>query len=84
MGVMKRKLKILAGSFVAEAVVYGALVTAYFFLVLHFLGGWLYDLFRNDRRTYALVALVLIVGQGYVLELVTRGLLRLIWPEGKE
>jgi len=30
-------------SFLGELVVYGILVTAYFFLVLHYLGGWLAD-----------------------------------------
>ena len=56
--------------------IYGALVVAYFFLVLHFLGGWLGDLYQGgDRRIYGLVALLLIICQGLLLETLTTGLL---------
>lgn len=65
-------------SFSIELVVYGALVVAYFFLVLHFLGDWLYHLFREERKTYAAMALLLIIGQGIVLEILTRALLGFI------
>lgn len=56
-------------------VIYCALVAGYFFAVLHFLGDWLQDLFLHHRKSYAVLALLLIVMQGVVLEAVTRCLL---------
>ena len=77
---MKRKPKISLPSVVLEFLVYGALVTGYYFLVLHFLGGWLNQLFQSDRQLYAGVALGLIIGQGILLEMLTRLLLTLVIP----
>jgi len=77
---MKRKPKISLPSVVLEFLVYGALVTGYYFLVLHFLGGWLNQLFQSDRRLYAGVALGLIIGHGILLEMLTRLLLTLVIP----
>jgi hypothetical protein len=65
-------------SFLIELVVYGILVTAYFFLVLHFLGDWLADLDRRSVRLYALLSIGLIIGQSVVLEWVTTSLFRLL------
>jgi hypothetical protein len=64
--------------FTVELPVYAGLVVAYFFLVLHFLGDWLYELFKENRKLYALAALALIIGQGVVLEFLTSALLQLI------
>jgi hypothetical protein len=64
-------------SFLAEMVVYGTLVTAYFFLVLHFLGGWLAHLDKQNVKLYALVSIALVIGQAVVLEWVTTFLFRL-------
>lgn len=64
-------------SFAIELALYGAAVTVYFFLVLHFLGGTLLNLYQEERQVYAFASLALIVGQGFVLEMLTRGLLRL-------
>jgi hypothetical protein len=75
---MKKEIKSMFKSFSIELVVYAVLVVGYFFLVLHFLGAWLYHLFREDRKTYAAMALLLIIGQGIVLEILTRALLGLI------
>jgi hypothetical protein len=75
---VKREILNIVKSFSVELVVYAALVLAYFFLVLHFLGNWLYHLFREERKTYAAMALLLIIGQGFLLENVTRALLGLI------
>ncbi|MDB6123299.1 MAG: hypothetical protein JWQ71_2292 [Pedosphaera sp.] len=75
---MKPEIKAVFKSFSIELVVYAVLVVGYFFLVLHFLGDWLYHLYHNERKTYAIVALALIIGQGIVLESLTRTLLRLI------
>ena len=65
-------------AFAVELVVYAVLVTAYFFLVLHFLGNTLYQLEHGHRWWYALVAISLIVGQAVLLESVTTFLLRII------
>ena len=59
-----------------ELPIYGLLVVGYFFLVLHFLAGWLGDLQANHTTTYALVSIALIIGQAVVLESVTTLLLR--------
>ena len=62
--------------FAMELVTYGLLVSGYFFVVLHFLGGALQDLYSTNRTTYAVVALALILGQGLILEALTTVLLR--------
>jgi len=62
--------------FLFELVTYGLLLTGYFLLVLHFLGGALQTLYSTSRTTYAVVALALIVGQGMLLEALTTVLLR--------
>jgi hypothetical protein len=74
-GNMRPEVESSLRSFLVEVVVYAALVTGYYFLVLHFLGGWLHQLFTTERRLYAVVALLLIIGQGMVLEMLTRLLL---------
>lgn len=80
-GEAKKSLRVFA----LELVVYAVLVSAYFFLVLHFLGDWLQALYHHDRKTYAAVALGLIVGQGIVLELLTSGLVALLgWRMDEE
>ena len=56
-------------AFLVELVVYAVLVVGYFFLVLHFLGGWLQQLEKHHVNIYALVAIVLIIGQAVVLEM---------------
>ena len=65
-------------SFVMELGVYAVFVFAYFFLVLHFLGGWLKHVFDQNKTTYAFVALGLIIVQGVGLEILTTALLRVI------
>ena len=65
-------------AFAIELAIYAALVVGYFFLVLHFLGGWLYQLEIHHRYAYAGVAILLIIGQAVVLENVTTLLLRII------
>lgn len=64
-------------SFLGELVVYGLLVVAYFFLVLHFLGGWLARLDKENLKLYALVSIALIIGQAVVLESITTLIFRL-------
>ncbi|MDQ6809026.1 MAG: hypothetical protein M3Z64_06315 [Verrucomicrobiota bacterium] len=70
--------KTLKAFFFIELPIYAVLVVAYFFLVLHFLAGWLKDLEQHHLTTYALVAIGLIIGQAVALESVTTGLLRLM------
>ncbi len=65
-------------SFLVELVVYAILVVGYFYLVLHFLGGWIKTVYDEDKTLYAIVALALMIGQGVVLEMVTSGLLKFI------
>ena len=66
------------GSFLVELAVYAIFVFAYFFLVLHFFGGWIKHLFHQNKTMYAFVALALIIVQGVALEMLTTGLLRVI------
>ena len=61
-----------------ELPIYGALVVGYYFLVLHFLADWLGRLHADHTTIYALVAIVLIIGQAVFLEWVTTLLLRLM------
>lgn len=65
-------------AFLVELVVYAAFVTGYFFLVLHFLSGWLQDLHLNHVTTYAVVTILLVIGQAVLLESITTWLLRLL------
>ena len=65
-------------AFAAELAIYAVLVTGYFFLVLHVLGGWLYRLETQHRVFYAVVAILLIAGQAVVLDAVTTVLFRLV------
>lgn len=64
--------------FAIELAIYAVLVTAYFFLVLHLLGNWLYRLDMQHRILYAVVALLLIVGQAIVLDAVVTLLFRFL------
>jgi hypothetical protein len=75
---MREKLKTVFMSFSIELPLYVFLVVAYAFFVLHFLGSWLFQLFKTERKVYAIVALALIIGQGFILEMVSRGLLGLV------
>ena len=79
---MKRDIEASTRAFLIEFVVYAALVALYYFLVLHFMGDWLWGLFKSERRTYAAVSLALIIGQGFLLEVLTRLLLSWIHPRG--
>jgi len=58
-------------SLAVEMTVYAILVTIYALSVLQFLRDPLVDIYSNHRTLYAIVALLLIVGQGVVLEAVT-------------
>ena len=75
---MKKEAAKTLRAFSIELAIYAVLVTAYFFLVLHLLGGWLYGLEIRHRYTYAVVAILLIIGQAVLLESLTTFLIRLI------
>jgi hypothetical protein len=75
---MKRIPATTLRAFLIELVLYAILVIGYFFLVLHLLGPWLYQLAAQHRYTYAGVAILLIIGQAVVLENLSTLLLRLI------
>ena len=75
---MKKESEKTLRSFAIELAVYAVLVTCYFFLVLHLLGDWLYQLESQHRYTYAIVALLLIAGQAVVLDALTTFLFRLV------
>jgi len=75
---VKRGIKSVIKSFSIEFLIYSVLVVGYFLFILQFLEGWLNQLFRQDRKMYAAMALLLIVGQGLILEALTRILARLV------
>ena len=75
---MKKETARTLRAFAIELVIYALLVVAYFFLVLHFLGAWLYQLESQHRYVYASVAILLMIGQAVVLQNVTTLLLRFI------
>ena len=75
---MKSESSATLRAFLVELAVYAVFVTGYFFLVLHYLSGWLQELHLHHVKLYALVAIVLIIGQAVLLESVTTGLLRLL------
>jgi Kef-type K+ transport system membrane component KefB len=65
-------------SFVAELLIYAVLVVAYFAFVLHYLSGWFKDLFDHDRRLFAIMALVIMIGQTVGLEIISSTLFWLL------
>lgn len=54
-----------------ELLIYGILVTLYFFFVLRYLGTPLVVLFNQRLYFYAFISLALIVAQGVLLERIT-------------
>ncbi len=77
---MKKGIGSSLRRFGLELAVYAGLVSLYYFLVLKFLGPWLYGLYQTDRHSYAGIALGLIIAQGFLLEILTRALLGWIKP----
>jgi hypothetical protein len=66
------------GWFLLELAVYACFVLAYFYLVLHFLGDWLKQVFVENKTLYAILALGLIVVQGVLLEMLTSAIFRVV------
>lgn len=75
---MKSKPILAARSFLIELVVYAVLVSVYVLFVIGLLNTWLHGLYDHNKTLYAVVALLLIIGQGVVLETVTTLLLKLV------
>ena len=76
---MKRpNIRILVRNFIVEILVYGVLLVGYFYLVLHYLGDFLTNLFDNQLHIYSFLGLGLIVAQAVLLEMVTSYLIRLL------
>lgn len=63
--------RLLVRNFVIELAIYGGLVTLYYALALRLLASPLRSLFEQNLLAYAVVALVLIVAQGMLLESLT-------------
>jgi len=68
-------LVIIVRNFLIELVVYGILVAVYFMIFLRFLGGPLSILFESNLVVYSVLAMILIVAQGVLLDFVTTFLL---------
>lgn len=79
---MKEDAQATLRSFLIELAIYSFFVAAYYFFVLHFLGDWLKHLFDARRLTFAVVSLLLVIGQGVALEMATTALLGLIKRRG--
>jgi Kef-type K+ transport system membrane component KefB len=56
-------------AFVFELLLYAGLVVAYFFFVLHYLSGWFKDLYDHDRTLFAVMALLIMIGQAVGLQI---------------
>jgi hypothetical protein len=63
-------------AYTLELLVYSALIVVYVLLVLSFLDGWLKNLYDVSKTRYALVCLLLIIGQSVILDTVTGLLMR--------
>ncbi len=70
-------------AFLFELLLYAALLVAYFAFVLHYLGGWFKELFDHDRNLFAVMALVVMIGQTVGLEIVSSLLMWLLRRKGK-
>jgi NADH:ubiquinone oxidoreductase subunit 6 (subunit J) len=75
---VKSKPSLAVRSFLIELVVYSVLVGVYVLFVIGLLNTWLHGLYDDNKTLYAFIALLLIIGQGVVLETVTTLLLKLI------
>lgn len=75
---MPRRPRPSARELLIELVLYAVLVVGYLWGVLMLLDEPVTELASQAGVAYALVALALIVGQGFLLDIVAEGLLRLV------
>ncbi|MBN1148528.1 MAG: hypothetical protein JXA78_14815 [Anaerolineales bacterium] len=81
---MQINWKRLLRNFAIELGIYGILVVAYFLVVLRILGEPLTKLFHQCLEVYAILALLLIIGQGVILEAITSFLVERLGLERME
>ncbi len=82
-GLLIRRRQWQMSTVIINLVLYTVLVVTYFFVVLQWLNEPLAQLFQENLVHYALVSVVLILGQGVLLDIVTSSLLRLAkWVNG--
>ncbi len=62
-------------AFLVELLLYSILLVVYFAFVLHYLGGWFKELFDHNRTLFAVMALVIMIGQTVGLEVVSSTLI---------
>lgn len=67
--------------FLLEMAIYSPLVVAYLLLVLGWLNEAVFLLYQENLRLYAVAAVLLVLGQALVLEIITSGLVR--WLHGR-
>ena len=65
-------------TFLLELLLYAILLVAYFAFVLHYLGGWFKNLYDHDRDLFAVMALVVMIGQTVGLEIISSFLIWLL------
>jgi pilus assembly protein TadC len=70
-------------TFFLELLLYAVLLVAYFAFVLHYLGGWFKELYDHDRDLFAVMALVVMIGQTLGLEAVSSFLIWLLRKKKK-
>ena len=70
-------------TFFFELLLYAILIVAYFAFVLHYLGGWFKELYDHDRDLFAVMALVVMIAQTVLLEIVSGFLIWLLRKKKK-
>ena len=68
-------IRILVRNFIIEIIIYGGLVLGYFLIALRYLNGFLTRLYQENLTVYAILALLLILAQGVLLDSLTSFLL---------
>jgi hypothetical protein len=69
--------------FFPETLIYAGLVTAYCVAVFHFLGPVLRKMSQQHRGEYAVLALALMIVQGFVLERITHAIITIFHRDKK-
>jgi hypothetical protein len=69
--------------FLPETLIYAGLVTVYCVAVFHFFGPVLRKMSQEHRGEYAVLALALMVVQGFVLERITHAVVAIFHPDKK-
>jgi len=80
---MTPKQKAAIWTFVPETLLYGCLAIGFCYGVARLLGGTLQSMFKAHPAEYGLLALALMIFQGYFLERITHGLCELFRRRGK-